>query len=110
MQLNPSEISELIKSKIEKFEVKTEARNEGTIIDLTDGITRIHGLDDATDLVVAVRRVGREDLDLFDEEFLLVGRQVIGFSKVFPHKLAGIIGNNVRVPLRPAIRPLICLD
>ncbi len=47
MQLNPSEISELIKSKIEKFEVKTEARNEGTIIDLTDGITRIHGLDDA---------------------------------------------------------------
>ena len=47
MQLNPSEISELIKSKIENFELKTEARNEGTIIDLTDGITRIHGLEDA---------------------------------------------------------------
>ncbi len=47
MQLNPSEISELIKSKIEKFDVKTEARNEGTIISLTDGITRIHGLEDA---------------------------------------------------------------
>ncbi|MEW7978714.1 MAG: F0F1 ATP synthase subunit alpha [Candidatus Sedimenticola endophacoides] len=47
MQLNPSEISDLIKSKIEKFELKTEARNEGTIISLTDGITRIHGLEDA---------------------------------------------------------------
>ena len=47
MQLNPSEISELIKSKIEKFDLKTEARNEGTIISLTDGIVRIHGLEDA---------------------------------------------------------------
>jgi F-type H+-transporting ATPase subunit alpha len=47
MQLNPSEISELIKNKIEKFDLKTEARNEGTIISLTDGIARIHGLEDA---------------------------------------------------------------
>ncbi|MET0069469.1 MAG: F0F1 ATP synthase subunit alpha [Candidatus Thiodiazotropha sp.] len=47
MQLNPSEISELIKSKIEQFDLKTEARNEGTIISLTDGIARIHGLEDA---------------------------------------------------------------
>ena len=46
MQLNPSEISELIKSKIEKLDLKTEARNEGTIISLTDGIVRIHGLED----------------------------------------------------------------
>ncbi len=47
MQLNPSEISELIKKKIENFDLKTEARNEGTIISLTDGIVRIHGLEDA---------------------------------------------------------------
>ncbi len=47
MQLNPSEISELIKNKIEKFDLKTEARNEGSIISLTDGIARIHGLQDA---------------------------------------------------------------
>jgi F-type H+-transporting ATPase subunit alpha len=47
MQLNPSEISELIKQKIEKFDLKTEARNEGTVISLTDGIARIHGLEDA---------------------------------------------------------------
>ena len=46
MQLNPSEISELIKSKIAKFEVQAEAQSEGTVISLTDGITRIHGLAD----------------------------------------------------------------
>ncbi len=47
MQLNPSEISELIKSKIEKLDLKTEAHNEGTVISLTDGIARIHGLQGA---------------------------------------------------------------
>ena len=46
MQLNPSEISELLKGRIEKFEAKAEARTEGTIVALTDGICRIHGLSD----------------------------------------------------------------
>lgn len=47
MQLNPSEISDLIKQKIEQFELTTEARTEGTIVSLTDGIVRVHGLSDA---------------------------------------------------------------
>jgi F-type H+-transporting ATPase subunit alpha len=47
MQLNPSEISELIKSRIENFDNKVEARTEGTIVSLSDGIIRIHGLADA---------------------------------------------------------------
>ena len=46
MQLNPSEISELIKKRIEGFETVTEARNEGTVVSLADGVVRIHGLDD----------------------------------------------------------------
>jgi F-type H+-transporting ATPase subunit alpha len=46
MQLNPSEISELIKKRIEGFEATSEARSEGTIVSLTDGICRIHGLAD----------------------------------------------------------------
>lgn len=45
MALNPSEISDLIKEKIEKFEVAATLRNEGKIISLSDGIVRIHGLD-----------------------------------------------------------------
>ena len=47
MQLNPSEISDLIKKRIEGFEATSEARSEGTIVSLMDGITRIHGLADA---------------------------------------------------------------
>jgi F-type H+-transporting ATPase subunit alpha len=46
MQLNPSEISDLIKKRIEGFEATSEARSEGTIVSLTDGIARIHGLAD----------------------------------------------------------------
>ena len=43
-QLNPSEISDLIKDKIQSFETRVEAKTEGTVVGLTDGIARIHGL------------------------------------------------------------------
>ena len=46
-QLNPSEISDIIKSRIEQLDVSSEARSEGTIVSVTDGIVRIHGLADA---------------------------------------------------------------
>ncbi|MCK9535284.1 MAG: F0F1 ATP synthase subunit alpha [Pseudomonas sp.] len=45
-QLNPSEISEIIKQRIAKLDVSAQARNEGTIVSLSDGIVRIHGLAD----------------------------------------------------------------
>jgi len=45
-QLNPSEISEIIKERISKLDVSSEARNEGTIVSVSDGIVRIHGLAD----------------------------------------------------------------
>ncbi len=45
-QLNPSEISEIIKQRIEKLDVAVEAKNEGTVVSVTDGIIRIHGLAD----------------------------------------------------------------
>ena len=47
MQLNPSEISDLIKKRVENFEVTAEARNEGTAISVADGVVRVHGLADA---------------------------------------------------------------
>lgn len=46
MQLNPTEITDLIKQRIEKFEAASEARTEGTVVGVTDGIVRIHGLAD----------------------------------------------------------------
>ncbi len=46
MALNASEISELIRQRIENFDVVTEARTEGTVVSVTDGIVRVHGLAD----------------------------------------------------------------
>ncbi|GJM12709.1 MAG: ATP synthase subunit alpha [Pseudohongiella sp.] len=45
-QLNPSEISDIIKQRIDKLEVSAESKNEGTIVSVSDGIIRIHGLAD----------------------------------------------------------------
>jgi len=45
-QLNPSEISEVIKQRIDSLSIATEAQNEGTVVSVTDGIIRIHGLAD----------------------------------------------------------------
>ena len=47
MQLNPSEISELIRSRIQSLGGTLEARTQGTVISVTDGICRVHGLADA---------------------------------------------------------------
>ena len=47
MSISATEISELIKKKIKDFNLDTEARTEGTIVSLSDGIARIHGLSDA---------------------------------------------------------------
>jgi F-type H+-transporting ATPase subunit alpha len=47
MNLNPSEISDLIKSRIQNMQLAATARNEGTVVSVTDGICRIHGLTDA---------------------------------------------------------------
>jgi F-type H+/Na+-transporting ATPase subunit alpha len=47
MQLNPSEISELIKGKIKNLDTGAEVRTQGTVISLSDGISRIHGLSNA---------------------------------------------------------------
>ena len=46
MQINPAEISDLLKAKIENLNTKTEARTRGTVISVTDGIVRVYGLSD----------------------------------------------------------------
>jgi F-type H+-transporting ATPase subunit alpha len=46
-QLNPSEISDIIKQRIDQLDVGVEASNEGTVVSVTDGIIRIHGLTNA---------------------------------------------------------------
>ena len=44
MQLNPAEISELIKSRIEGLSASADIRNQGTVVSVSDGICRVHGL------------------------------------------------------------------
>jgi F-type H+-transporting ATPase subunit alpha len=46
MQLNPSEISELLKSRIQGLGVSADIRTQGTVVSVTDGICRVHGLSD----------------------------------------------------------------
>jgi len=46
MQLNPSEISELLKSRIQGLGASTDVRTQGTVVSVTDGIARVHGLSD----------------------------------------------------------------
>ena len=46
-QLNPSEISDIIKQRIENLDIASQPQNEGTIIGVSDGIIRIHGLAEA---------------------------------------------------------------
>ncbi|MBO1530668.1 F0F1 ATP synthase subunit alpha [Psychrobacter sp. F1192] len=46
-QLNPAEISSLIKQRIQDLDAGATAKNEGTIVKVADGIVQIHGLEDA---------------------------------------------------------------
>ena len=46
MQLNPSEISDLLKKRIEGLGVSADLRTQGTVVSVSDGIARIHGLSD----------------------------------------------------------------
>jgi F-type H+-transporting ATPase subunit alpha len=47
MTINPTEISDIIKEKIQKLDLKAQSHNEGTVMSLTDGIARIYGITDA---------------------------------------------------------------
>jgi F-type H+-transporting ATPase subunit alpha len=46
MQLNPSEISDLIKNRIQNLDAAAQMRTQGSVVSVTDGICRIHGLSD----------------------------------------------------------------
>jgi len=103
MNLNPSEISELIKKRIEKFDVTTEARNEGTVVSLTDGIIRIHGLSDV---------MAGEMIELPGNTFALalnlerdsVGAVVLGdYDHLSEGDSAKCTGRILEVPVGPAL-------
>ncbi len=101
--INPSEISELIKSRIEKFKLSAEARNEGTITSVSDGIVRIHGLNDV---------MSGEMVELPGDTFALalnlerdsVGAVVLGdYEHLREGDVAKTTGRILEVPVGPQL-------
>ena len=103
MQLNPTEISELIKQRIEKLNVETEARNEGTIVSVSDGIIRIHGLADVMQGEMIELPGGRYALAM-NLERDSVGAVVLGdYSGVTEGQTAKCTGRILEVPVGEAL-------
>ncbi len=101
--LNPSEISELIKSRIDKVSLASEARNEGTVTSVSDGIVRIHGLADV---------MQGEMIELPNSTFALalnlerdsVGAVVLGdYKKLLEGDVAKTTGRILEVPIGPEL-------
>lgn len=97
--LKSSEISELIKQRIETFEVVSESKTEGTIVSLMDGIVRLHGLDD-----VMQGEMIEFDNDLYGLALNLeqdsVGAVVLGnYSSLAEGKKAKCTGKILEVPV-----------
>ncbi len=103
MQLNPSEISELIKQRISEFTVVSEARNEGTIVSVSDGILKIHGLADVMQGEMIELPEGRYGLAL-NLERDSVGAVVLGdYSGIVEGQKAKCTGRILEVPTGEAL-------
>jgi F-type H+-transporting ATPase subunit alpha len=102
-QLNPSEISEIIKQRIDSLDVSTEAQNEGTIVSVSDGIIRIHGLADAMygEMIEFEGGVFGMALNLERDS---VGAVVLGdASKLAEGQVARCTGRILEVPVGPEL-------
>jgi len=103
MQLNPSEISELIKERIGNFEAAAEARTEGTIVSLSDGIVRIHGLADVMSGEMIEFEGGKFGLAL-NLERDSVGAVVLGdYEDLSEGGKVKCTGNILEVPVGPEL-------
>ena len=103
MQLNPTEISGLIKQKIANFESAPEARTEGTVVAVTDGIVRVHGLHD-----VMYGEMVRFDGDLYGMALNLerdsVGAVVLGdYEGLKEGDVCHCTGRILEVPVGPEL-------
>ncbi|MHB1281901.1 F0F1 ATP synthase subunit alpha [Acidithiobacillus sp.] len=102
-QLNPSEISELIRARIAGFEGRVETRSQGTIISLSDGILRIHGLEDVMYGEMLELASGRFALAMNLEQDN-VGAVVLGeFSGLEEGDVVKCTGKVMQVPVGKAL-------
>jgi F-type H+-transporting ATPase subunit alpha len=104
MQLNPSEISELIKAKIENLGTGSELRTQGTIVSVTDGIIRVHGLSDVMsgEMIELPGNVFGVALNLERDS---VGVVVLGdYEHLTEGDIAKCTGRILEVPIGPELK------
>ena len=103
-QLNPSEISDIIKQRIEQLDVSTQSTNEGTIVSVTDGIIRIHGLTEVQYGEMIEFEGGVYGLAL-NLERDSVGAVVLGdYKKLAEGQTCRCTGRILEVPVGPALQ------
>src|SRR5512133_2404819 len=103
MQLNSSEISELIRSKIQNLDVGAQTRTQGTVVSVTDGICRIHGLADAMQGEMIEFAGGTMGMAL-NLERDSVGAVVLGeYEKITEGDTVKTTGRILEVPVGPEL-------
>ncbi|MCB1738952.1 MAG: F0F1 ATP synthase subunit alpha, partial [Gammaproteobacteria bacterium] len=103
MALTATEVSDLIKKKIENFDLGVEARTEGTIVSLTDGIARIHGLSDVMQGEMIEFPGGLYGLAL-NLERDSVGAVIMGdYTRVSEGETVRCTGRILEVPVGPGL-------
>ncbi len=109
MQLNPAEISGLIKARIEGLDAKTQLRNEGSVISVTDGICRIHGLSNVMQGEMLEFPAGSDDQPTYGLALNLerdsVGAVILGeYEHIGEGDVVKCTGRILEVPVGPELR------
>ena len=102
-QLNPSEISSVLKEKIAGLDLSAERKNEGIIVNVSDGIVRIHGMGDVMfgELIEFENGVLGLALNLEQDS---VGAVVLGdYLDLIEGQSAKCTGRILEVPVGPAM-------
>src|ERR1051326_1871210 len=103
MQLNPSEISELIKSRIQNLDAGARMRTQGTVVSVTDGICRIHGLSDVMqgEMLEFPKNTFRLALNLERDS---VGAVILGeYTQITEGDVVKTTGRILSVPVGPEL-------
>ena len=104
MQLNPSEISELLKQRIEGMDLNTNLRTEGTVVSVTDGICRVHGLSDVMqgEMLEFPNNTYGLALNLERDS---VGAVILGdYTHITEGDIVKTTGRILQVPVGPALK------
>lgn len=104
MQLNPSEISELLKQRIEGMGLNTYLRTEGTVVSVTDGICRVHGLSDVMqgEMLEFPNNTYGLALNLERDS---VGAVILGdYTHITEGDIVKTTGRILQVPVGPALK------